>query len=145
MPEKRIKGVVRSLNAGIEEKDIEKMLLLYAEDATLVTPEGTFTGREEIKRYWSWQVQQASKVTSTETEMIVEEDKLAAEHIIEVEMIDGGKWRVPIACIYHFTDGKIQNHKMSYDRLSVAKQAAQGWFATKLVGSIVGRMEKGLR
>jgi hypothetical protein len=33
---------------------------------------------------------------------------------------------------------------MSFDRLSLAKQAAKGWFSKRLVGSIEAQMEKGL-
>jgi len=144
LSEKEIKDVVRGLNQAIERKDVEKMLSLYAEGAVLVVPEGTFEGREEIRRYWMWQAQSALEVKSTETEMIVQGNKLAAEHIIAVTMVSGTKWQVSIACMYEFTDGKIQLHKLSYDRLSVAKQAAKGWLAKRLVSSIVSQVEKGL-
>jgi len=144
LSEKGIKDVIRSLNQAIERKDVEKILSLYVEEATLVTPDGTFEGKEEIRRFWLWQAQSALEATSTETEMIVQGNKLAAEHIIAVTTISGMKWQVPITCIYKFTDGKIQLHRMSYDRLSVAKQAAKGWFAKRLVNSIIRQMEKGL-
>jgi uncharacterized protein (TIGR02246 family) len=145
LSEKEIKDVVRGLNQAIERKDVEKMLSLYAETATLVAPDGTFEGKEEIRRFWTWQTQSALEATSTETEMMTQGNKLAAEHIIAVTMANGMKWQVPITCIYEFADGKIQLHKMSYDRLSVAKQAAKGWLAKRLVNSIIGQMEKGLR
>lgn len=144
MSEEEIKSVVRDLNQAIERKDLGKMLFLYVEDASLVAPEGTFEGREEIERYWTWQIRSALEVTSTETEMIVQGNKIAAEHIIGVTMVNGMKWRQPIACIYEFTDGKIKRHRISYDRLSIAKQAAKGWLAKRLVNSVRGQMEKGL-
>jgi len=139
-----MKDVVRGLNQAIEKKDVEAVVSLYAEKAILIAPEGTFEGREEIRRYWMWQGHSALEVTSTETEMIVQGSKLAAEHIIAATLKNGAKWQVSIACMYEFADGKIKLHKMSYDRLSVAKQAAKGWLAKKLVNSIISRMEKGL-
>ena len=47
-------------------------------------------------------------------------------------------------CIYEFSDGKIQQHRALYDRMSVAKQAAPGWFADKAISYIVNQYEKGL-
>ncbi|MEM2147837.1 MAG: nuclear transport factor 2 family protein [Candidatus Bathyarchaeia archaeon] len=144
MAEKEMKEVVRSLNKAIEKKDVETVVSLYAEKAILIAPEGTFEGGEEIRRYWMWQGESVLTVKSTETEMIVQGNKLTAEHIIAVTMKNGAKWQVPIACMYAFADGKIKLHKMSYDRLSVAKQAVTGWLAKRLVNSIVIRIEKGL-
>jgi hypothetical protein len=47
--------------------------------------------------------------------------------------------------VYEFSGEKIQQHRALYDRMSVSKQAAPGWFANKVMSYIVGQYEKGLR
>lgn len=144
MSEEEMKSAVRGLNEAIQRKELEKVLSFYAEDATLDTPEDTFKGREGIRRYWAWQIQAASDIAGTETAMMVQGNQLAALHVYDVTRIDGIRWRAPVACLYEFTGAKFQHHTLSYDRLSIAKQAAKGWLANRLVNSIVGQMEKGL-
>jgi len=80
LSEKEIKDVIRSLNQAIERKDVEKILSLYAEEATLVAPDGTFEGKEEIRRFWLWQAQSALEAISTETEMIVQRKACCRAH-----------------------------------------------------------------
>lgn len=144
LAESEIAASIRGLNEALERKDADSILSLYSDDATLEVSEGTFAGKEEIGRYWRWQFGQASEITSTEVEMIVQGDKLCAVHMIGVTMSNGMKWTAPVTCIYSFADRKIQSHRMCFDRLLVAKQAAKGWLAGKLVGSVVSKMEKGL-
>lgn len=144
MSEEEMKSAVRGLNEAIQRKELENVLSFYAEDATLETPEATFKGRKEIRRYWVWQIQSASDITGTEATMMVQGNQLAAMHVYDVTRIDGTRWRAPITCLYEFTGARFQRHRMSYDRLSIAKQAAKGWLAKRLVNSIVGQMEKGL-
>jgi ketosteroid isomerase-like protein len=51
-----IKSAIRDSVKAIIQSDLAKLLSFFAEDATLVVPEGAFNGREEIKRYWNWQL-----------------------------------------------------------------------------------------
>jgi len=122
--------LVRDPNAATETKDVETILSFCLEDATLEVPEGSFEGKAEIGRYWKWQLDQG--------------EKLCAVHLIEGNMPDGSKWATPVACIYNFTNGRIQSHRICFDRLSLARQAARGWLASRLINSIVSKMEKGL-
>jgi ketosteroid isomerase-like protein len=142
--EEELKTAIRGLNQAFEKKDLDRLLSFYAEDATLVAPEGTFDGKDRIKRYWSWQTQLLSEGTSKEMDMMVQGDELAAVHIIGATMTNGAKWETPIACFYTFTGPKIQHHKLYFDRLSIAQQAAKGWFPKRIIGSVTGQMEKGL-
>ena len=147
MPGEDMKGAVRGLNEALVKMDLEKLVSPYAEDAVLATPEGRFEGKQKIRQYWNWQFGLASELKSTETEfhMVVEGNKLAAEHIIEATMKNGMKWSAPISCLYEFSDGAIKLHRMTFDRLTIARQAAKGWLPKKIVNSVVGQMEKGLR
>jgi hypothetical protein len=44
----------------------------------------------------------------------------------------GAKYETPRLCVYELRGEKIQQHRALYDRLSIGKQAAKGWFAKKL-------------
>jgi hypothetical protein len=56
----------------------------------------------------------------------------------------GTRFETPGICVYEFSGGKIQQHRALYDRMSLAKQAAPGWFANKAISYIVNQYEKGL-
>jgi hypothetical protein len=45
--------------------------------------------------------------------------------------------------VYEFSGEIIQQYREYYDRLSMAKQVAKGWFENTIVGTIVNRWEKG--
>ncbi len=138
-------SVVRKLNEAISKGDIQTMMSFYAEDATLMSPNGIFQGKDAIRRFWTWILETWQNVATTETGfgVIAMGDKVAAEHTVE-GTAGGAKVSVPIPCLYEFSGGKIRLHKMTYDRLLVAKQGAKGWFSRKIVGSIEAQMEKGL-
>jgi hypothetical protein len=51
--------------------------------------------------------------------------------------INGLRWEAPAICAYEFSGDKIQYHRVYYNRLVVAKQAAKGWIPKKVVNSVV--------
>ena len=145
MPSEEIANVVRKLNEALSKGDIESLMSFYEEDATLLSPSGKFQGKDAIRRWWTWTFETWQNLTTTETEFGVMAlgSKVAAEHTVE-GIVGGVKVSIPIPCLYEFSGDKIRLHKMSFDRLSLAKQAAKGWFSKRLVGSIEAQMEKGL-
>lgn len=145
MSKEKIESLIRDRAEAVVKKDVEKALSFFAEDATLVTPEGTFKGKEEIKRYYAWVFQSEPELTATDTGIgiMVQGNKAVHEHIYE-STTEGMKWQTPGTCVYEFSDEKIQHLRVLYDRLSIAKQVARGWLAKRVVNSIVKRAEKGL-
>ena len=145
MNDEEIAGIMRDLIKSIETGDVEKMLSLFAEDGVWVNPNGTFKGREELKRYMtsSAKSMQEVKITETGNKIIVQGDKGFYEHEIAAT-IEGKRVEGLAMCAYEFTNGKIQEVRTVYDRLLIAKQAAKGWLAKTLVNSIVKQAEKGL-
>jgi uncharacterized protein (TIGR02246 family) len=145
MPSEEIANVVRKLNEALSKGDIETLMSFYAEDATLLSPNGKFQGKDAIRHNWTWSLETWRNLTTTETEfgVMAMGSKVAAEHTVE-GTVGGMKVSIPIPCLYEFSGDKIQLHKMTYDRLSLAKQAAKGWLSKRLVGSIEAQMEKGL-
>jgi len=145
MPSEEIAKVVRKLNEALSKGDIESLMSFYAEDATLLSPFGKFQGKDAIRRSWTWVFETWQNLTTTETEfgVMALRSKVAAEHTVE-GTVGGVKVSIPIPCLYEFNGDIIRLHKMSFDRLSLAKQAAKGWFSRRLVSSIEAQMEKGL-
>lgn len=145
MNDEKIAGIMRDLIKSLETGDVEKTLSLFAEDGVWVNPNGTFKGREELKRYMtsSAQSMQEVKITETGNKIIVQGDRAFYEHEIAAT-IEGKRVEGLAMCAYEFTNDKIQEVRTVYDRLLIAKQAAKGWLAKTLVNSIVKQAEKGL-
>jgi ketosteroid isomerase-like protein len=54
MSEEKIVGVIRDFVEAYVKQDLEKTLSLLADDVVWVQPEGTFRGKEEVKRLVTW-------------------------------------------------------------------------------------------
>ncbi len=122
------------------------MLSLFADDATYIRSEGTFRGKEEIKRYYTWSYSNYSDVSLSEKGIIVEGDKAVLEWALEGTSIRGGgkKAQFQGLDLFEFKDGKVQEVHIYQDRLLVAKQLASGWFEKTIINGVLKRMEKGL-
>ncbi len=145
MSEEKIESVMRDYIAALVKRDVEKALSFFAEDATLVTPEGTFKGKEELKRYLTWSAQSVPDLTVTDAGIgiMVQENRAVYEHVL-AGTIEGVKCEWLGMCVYEFSDEKIQHLRTVHDRLSTAKQVTKGWLAKRIVSSIIKRAEKGL-
>ena len=135
--------VIRDIHEAINKGDLEKALSFFADDATMITCEGTFTGKAEIRRRFTWFVQQWSDLKVIEKDLILGEDRVAHEYVIE-GTTPHGKEHLPGAAIYVFGNGKVQQVHDYHDRLTLARQLSRGWLARRTVSSIIERMEKGL-
>ena len=146
MSDQKVADLMREFVRALVERNVEKALSFFAEDATYMTPEGTFKGKNEVKRYLAWMAKTNSNLTISETGIgiVVEGDKAVYEHILE-GTFQGMRWRMPATCVYEFSGDKITKLRTFYDRLSLAKQAAKGWSATRAVNAVIAATEKGLR
>ena len=145
MSEQRIEGIMRDFVKAIEQKDVEKALSFLAEDADYVTPEGTFKGKEELRRYLTWVIQSSpdQRIVDAGINIMVKGGKAVYEHNV-VATYKGTKYEVPTVCVYEFEGEKIQHLRTVSDRLTIAKQVAKGWLEKVIVNSFLSRMEKGL-
>lgn len=145
MNDEKIASIMRDLIKSLETADVEKTLSLFAEDGVIVNPDGTFKGKEELRRYLTNSAQSMRDMTVTETgnKIIVQGNKAFYEHVIAAT-IEGKRAEGLAMCAYEFTNDKIQEVRTVYDRLLMAKQAAKGWFPRTLVNLIVKQAEKGL-
>jgi len=145
MADEKIPGIMRDFVKAMEKGDVEKQLSLLTEDAVWANPNGTFKGKEELRRYLTVFLGSMKDVTVTECGhgIIVQGNKAFFEHVVG-GTIDGRRADVLAMCAYEFSGDKIKEVRTTYDRLSMAQQAATGlgkWMANM----IVKQMEKGLR
>jgi hypothetical protein len=124
---------------------VDKSLSYLADDATWETPEGTFSGRAELKRYLSWIAEFVPDLTITECGIgiVVQGNRAAFEHTME-GTIEGTHCKWLALCAYEFSGDKIQKIRTMNDRLTLLNQAAKGWLEETVVHSLVKRAEKGL-
>ena len=147
MSEERIVSVIHERALASEKRDVEKMLSFLTEDVVWTNNEGTFKGKDEVKRYWTWEAQRMSnaKVRAAGIGTIVKGNIAVYEEVFEGSTSDGRRFgEIPVIIVEEFSGEKIQRHREYFDRLSMAKQGAKGWFERLIVGSIVNRIEKGL-
>jgi len=145
LSEQRIEGIMRDFVKALEQKDVEKALSFLTEDADYVTPEGTFKGKEALRRYLTWMTRssQDQRILDAGISIMVKEGKAVYEHNV-VATYKGTKYEVPTVCVYEFKGDKIQHLRTVSDRLTIAKQVAKGRLEKTIVNSILSRMEKGL-
>ena len=138
--------MMRNFREALNNKELEKALSYFAEDADWVNPNGVFKGKEELKKYlkWGFEVSPDQKVIESGVKIIAEEDRAVYEHILEGSF-EGMKYQILALCIYESKGDKFQHLRTTYDRLSMAKQLAKGPVAKTAVNSIINRMEKGLK
>jgi len=140
-------NIIRNIIEAFNKKDLRRMLSFFADDATFIRPEGTFRGKEEIKRYETWNLSNYLELKLTEKDFIVEENKAVLEFVSEGTSVRGGgkKQRMPGIVVFEFRNGKVQQVYEYYDRLLIAQQLASGWLEKTIINAVVNRMEKGLR
>lgn len=141
-----IENIMRDFVKTLESGDVEKELSFFADDAVWVAPEGVFKGKDELKVYLTWAAEtfRGAKARDAGIGIITQGNKAAYEQIWS-GIFKGVSWENPFLCAYEFSGEKIQHIRTVQDRLSLVKQVAKGWFAKKLVNSMVAKAEEGLR
>ncbi len=151
MSEEKIESIVRDFSEAFVERDVEKMLSFFAEDAVWVSPVGTFKGKDELKRVLTYdtQISPTVKFRRCGIGITVKGNRAVDEGVAESDY-EGKKYEVLSITVYEFSDDKIQHIRLFYDKLTMLKQIARqytgvtGWFVKRLVDYIVKRAEKGL-
>ena len=148
MSEEKIEKAIRDYVDALEKNEVDRAVSFFADDAVWHAPEGEYKGKEEIKRYVTWLISperlQDVKLKDTGIGIVVKGDKAVYEHIWE-STYEGNHIREPSVCVYEFSDGKCVYHRGISDRISGARQGATGFIETRIVNTVIDRLEKGLR
>jgi ketosteroid isomerase-like protein len=144
MSVEEITDVIHAIHEALMAGDREKALSFFTDNAVLEAPEGKFTGKEEIRRYFDWTNVRLPEVKFTEMNLVVDGNKASHEYIIEAKTSEG--WDVQAAAVanYDFVDGQVTALRDYYDRLAMISTAKVGWVTKWFLGMLRGRMEKGL-
>ena len=144
MAEEKIPGIMREFVKTMAKGDVEKTLSYFTEDGIWVTPNGTFRGKDELRRCLTVMYESMKDLTITEcgNGIIVQGNKAFFEHVVAGTM-EGKRAEVLAICAYEFSGDKIKETRTTYDRLLMAQQAATG-LGKWMVNLIVKQAEKGL-
>ncbi len=131
---------------AFNKKDLTSVLSFFVDDAIYARSEGTFRGKDEIKRYYTWMYAGYSEISLREKGIVAEGDRAVFEWALEGTSIRGGGKRAQLQGmdLFEFKEGKVQEIRIYQDRLLVAKQLADGWFENTIINGVVNQMEKGL-
>ncbi len=88
MAEKEMENTIRNFVDSLEKKDIERALSFFTDDATWFTTQGTFKGKDEIKRYIAWMSKTLTdlKFTDDGIGIIIQGNKAVYQSIFELPM-----------------------------------------------------------
>jgi len=147
MSEEKIFGVLGEFREAYVSKDVEKMLSFLTEDVVWVTAMGTFRGKDDVKRYFAWDAKATPglKLSETGVGLVVKGNKAFTEAVTEWIGPDHEKLEITVMFVFEFSNDKIRQARVYYDRLSIAKQVAKGGMEKMAVDGIINAMEKGLR
>ena len=84
-----VKRLLRDIHVALNKRDADKAASFFANDVVYVGPEGTFKGRQEVKRYFTWLLGQYSEMKLNETGLYVDGDVAAHEYVIEATSKEG--------------------------------------------------------
>ena len=144
----KLEVLVRGVLDAFNRKDLEGLLSFFADDAVMVRPEGTFHGKDEIRRFYVWNFAGYLQNTLIEKDLVIEGNKVVLEFVSEATIVRSGKelkQHLPGMVMFEFKDGRVQHAHDYYNKLSGAQQLANGWFEKTIVNGVVKRMDKGLR
>ena len=146
MDDQEMENTLRGFVDSLEKKDIDRTLSFFTDDAAWFTAQGTFKGKEEIKKYVSWMSKNLTDVKFSDigVGIIAKGNKAVYQSTYDAKY-NGTKIRVGNVCTYEFSGDKIKNHWITTDRLSMVKQVATGPIARKIVNSVIAKTEQGLR
>ena len=138
--------------ASYQDRDIHGMLALFAEDAVFIWAQGTFRGKAAIRQVLEQDVgaSPTAVVRDTGLGMVVVGRSVVWERQASLT-VKGVPIREDAVTILEFDDaGMIRQFRSYYDKLGMMNQIASGlpgiygWFARKVVGSVVAQANKGL-
>ncbi len=137
--------MMREFVSFIESNDFDKASAMCTDDLTWESSNGTFLGKEGLKRYINWMAETVEdyKITETGSGIIEQGDKALFEHTMS-GVIEGEKVSFLAMCVYEFSGEKISKLRTVFDRLAIAEQASSQWLPKKIVNTVVNQMQKGL-
>jgi hypothetical protein len=135
-----------------QDRDVGRLLALFADDAQVTMAPGTFRGKAAIRKFFEWEVRMAPVATSKDAGlgMAVVGRSVVWECQVS-ETVQGVPYTTDAVRILDFDDADlIRRYRSYYDKLDVMEKIASGmsgvygWVARALIGYLVAQGKKGL-
>jgi uncharacterized protein (TIGR02246 family) len=135
--------ILSDLHAALNNRDLDKAMSLFAEDATLIVmPGGTCYTKEQIKKYFEkWMKTYEKFILRDIHPPVVSGDMATHEFMVDVKLKDGREGSVPSVVVGEFRNGRITQIRNYVDKLEAAKQLAKGTLAKRTVASVAKQVE----
>ena len=138
------KRIASDLHAALNNRDVEKAMALFADDASwIVMPGGTCYTKADIRKYLEKIFKTYEKFHLKDVHPPVASGNMVThEYIHEVKLRDGNEGQVPAVVVMELNNGKITQIRHYMDKLEAAKQMASG--AAKLAVGVVAKQVEAL-
>jgi limonene-1,2-epoxide hydrolase len=138
--------------AATQDRDVEHLLALFADDAEVTMAPGTFRGKTAIRKFFEWETRMAPVATSKDAGVgLVVAGRSVVWECQVSETVQGVPYTTDAVRILDFDDaGLIRRYRSYYDKLDVMEKIASGmsgaygWVARALIGYLVAQGKKGL-
>lgn len=147
MSAETLSNIVADFVNSIAANDIDRTLSLCTDQTTWIVPEGTLSGKNEIKQYIIRlnDLNQNIEIKDTGIGLIIRGNECVHEYIFKGTTSEGMPWTVLALSIYEFNGNKIKRIITVFDRLALVRQTAKGRLVQMAVNSVVNHAERGMR
>jgi uncharacterized protein (TIGR02246 family) len=135
--------ILSDLHAALNNRDLDKALSLFADDASwIVMPGGTCYSKDEIRKYLEKTMKTYEKFTLRDIHPpVVSGDMATHEFMFNLKVKGGPEGSIPSVVVAEFRDGRITQLRNYVDKLEAAKQMATGTLAKRTVASVAKQVE----
>jgi ketosteroid isomerase-like protein len=135
--------ILSDLHAAMNNRDLDKAISFFADDASLVVmPGGTCYSKGEIRKYFEKLMKAYEKFNLRDIHPPVVSGEMAThEYMINVKLKTGPEGSMPSVVVAEFRNGRITQLRMYVDKLEAAKQLARGTLAKRTVATVAKRVE----
>ena len=134
--------ILSDLHAAINNRDLNKGMPLFADDASMIVmPGGTCYSKDEIRKYFEKNMKTYEKFTLRDIHPPVVSGEMAMhEFMIDLKIKGGPEGTLPSVVVAEFRDGRITQIRWYLDKLEAAKNLAKG-MDRRIVASVAKRVE----
>jgi len=134
--------VLSDLHAAINNRDFNRGMALFADDASMIVmPGGTCYSKDDIRKYFEKNMKTYEKFTLRDIHPPVVSGEMAMhEFMIDLKIKGGPEGTLPSVVVAEFRDGRITQIRWYLDKLEAAKNLAEG-MDRRIVASVAKRVE----
>jgi uncharacterized protein (TIGR02246 family) len=135
--------ILSDLHAAINNRDLDKALSLFADDASwIVMPGGTCYSKDDIRKYFEKTMKTYEKFNLRDVHPPVVSGEMAThEFMIDAKVKGRPGVSLPSVVVAEFRNGRITQIRNYIDKLEAAKQMAKGTLEKRTVASVAKQVE----